>query len=245
MQLSRWRDFRTWQIDNRAQEQTPGPSIQEQVDEQERRHRPPVFEVRGGTFAQYTDAVNRRLARHGQPAVELLQDPEQQSELTTWMEYLNFEYWWFNAYVTSLARQQTRHDKAWKAIKDSGVLPPPATQESTHEMKLAALRVHVGRNDEALLAKIWACQSALMERNRLRSRVGCHRLIVEWVASQVPLIVPPGTKRPTKCKIVQSEDDTSGRRKRICLASTTRVIKQPQALRRSARIAARQYTCAH
>lgn len=55
----------------------------------------------GNGFADYERTMRRRLARHGfDRPFKLMEDPIEQDNLTTWIEYLNFEYWWLDGYAT-------------------------------------------------------------------------------------------------------------------------------------------------
>lgn len=87
-------------------------------------------EVRGGSFNEYVEAARRRLADHGfTEAFELLEEPKQQSERVTWIEYLEFEYWWLDRYTGSVQRYQEQHDAAWGKLVQSGVLRDGETEE--------------------------------------------------------------------------------------------------------------------
>ncbi|KAJ8113737.1 hypothetical protein ONZ43_g5086 [Nemania bipapillata] len=57
-------------------------------------------EVPQGSFTEYAEGAQRRLARHGfsQP-FQLLEDPKQQDKRVTWIEYLEFECWWLDEYT--------------------------------------------------------------------------------------------------------------------------------------------------
>ncbi|CAM1501499.1 Fc.00g034830.m01.CDS01 [Cosmosporella sp. VM-42] len=82
-------------------------------------------------FDEYAKAVKNRLEQHHftQP-FHLEEDPKQQDALTTWTEYLNFEYWWLDRYTRSFERLKPAHDQAWAELVDSKVLVPDETQES-------------------------------------------------------------------------------------------------------------------
>ncbi|KAF2872952.1 hypothetical protein BDV95DRAFT_490800, partial [Massariosphaeria phaeospora] len=88
-------------------------------------------EQHGGVeFADYVNAVKRRLARHGfTRPFELKEDPKQQDDLSTWIEYLGFEYWWLDRYMDTIDRLKSSYDKAWQTLVDSKVLRPHETQE--------------------------------------------------------------------------------------------------------------------
>ncbi|KAI1108505.1 hypothetical protein F5Y14DRAFT_436046 [Nemania sp. NC0429] len=85
---------------------------------------------RGDTFSGYVDAVKSRLARHGFTRLsQLKEEPKQQDKLATWIEYLNFEYWWLDRYTRSVERQKPQYEKAWQDLVDAKVLRPNETQE--------------------------------------------------------------------------------------------------------------------
>ncbi|KAM0417218.1 hypothetical protein ACHAPT_012795 [Fusarium lateritium] len=65
-------------------------------------------------FADYFAAIKRRLANHDfiRP-FELKEDPKQQDQLTTWIEYLGFEFWWLDKHAGDVERLAPEHDKAW------------------------------------------------------------------------------------------------------------------------------------
>ncbi|KJZ70489.1 hypothetical protein HIM_10118 [Hirsutella minnesotensis 3608] len=82
-------------------------------------------------FPDYAEAVKHRLARHNfTRPFQLIQDPKQQDKLTTWIEYLGFEYWWLDFYTETVNRLKPHHDKAWQELVDSNVLRPHETKES-------------------------------------------------------------------------------------------------------------------
>ncbi|RDA91471.1 hypothetical protein CP533_4594 [Ophiocordyceps camponoti-saundersi (nom. inval.)] len=83
------------------------------------------------TFSDYVDAARRRLARHGftQP-FELREDPKKQDRLTTWIEYLCFEYWWLDQYTDSIQRLKPHHDRRWQELVDMKITKPHETEES-------------------------------------------------------------------------------------------------------------------
>jgi hypothetical protein len=65
-------------------------------------------------FCGYAKAVKRRLASHSftQP-FELDEDPKKQHGPTTWIEYLNYEYWWLDKYTSDIERLEPERDKLW------------------------------------------------------------------------------------------------------------------------------------
>lgn len=88
-------------------------------------------------FPDYAAAVKRRLARHGfDRPFELKQDPTQQDRLTTWIEYLNFEYWWLDWYTETPERLKPDLDRTWQELVDMKVLWPHDTQKSVRRWGL-------------------------------------------------------------------------------------------------------------
>jgi hypothetical protein len=60
----------------------------------------------------------------------LLQDIKQQDRLTTWIEYLSYEYLWLERYTRSIARLQRGRDEAWERLTETGVLRAHETPEA-------------------------------------------------------------------------------------------------------------------
>jgi len=50
--------------------------------------------------------------------------------LTTWIEYLGYEYVEYDKHANIMKRLQQQYDEAWKKLVDSNVLKPSETQES-------------------------------------------------------------------------------------------------------------------
>lgn len=100
--------------------------------EEHRRLQRSVREHHGdGGFPQYVEAVKRRLAAHNfTKAVWLEQDLERQDALATWIEYLNFEYWWDEKFDAEVRQLQPKHDEAWVELRSANVLRPLETSES-------------------------------------------------------------------------------------------------------------------
>ena len=101
-QKARWRAFREWQQKNRE----------------------------NGRFPTYFEGVKQGLAEHEfTRTFQLDQDPERQDKLTTWIEYLDYEYRWYDKDMRFVKLHQPEYDAAWKELVDSQVLRPSETQE--------------------------------------------------------------------------------------------------------------------
>jgi hypothetical protein len=71
----------------------------------------------------FIDSLKKRLTNHGFTQIfHLDQDLMWQDKLTTWIEYLNYEYRWHNEFIYLIERGQKRYDSAWKQLVDSKVL---------------------------------------------------------------------------------------------------------------------------
>ncbi|KAM3432949.1 hypothetical protein NHJ13734_006645 [Beauveria thailandica] len=80
-------------------------------------------------FREYIEAAKRRLARHGiPPPYTLDEDPNKQDKLTTWLEYLNYEYWWLGVYARRIKRLGIEREKFWQELVDSELLKPDETK---------------------------------------------------------------------------------------------------------------------
>lgn len=88
-------------------------------------------------FPEYITALKDRLTRHRfTQTFQLDEDPARQDKLTTWIEYLGYEYWWYDQFAPSKRRQQW-YDNAWKKLVDSKVLRPFETEEFICDIKSA------------------------------------------------------------------------------------------------------------
>ncbi|KAF5128416.1 hypothetical protein E5D57_009355 [Metarhizium anisopliae] len=80
--------------------------------------------------SDYEEAMKARLAKHGfTRTFYLAEDPKQQEKLTTWIEYLGFEYWWLDRYAASIERLKPKHDEAWEELKRKGMVKNDETPE--------------------------------------------------------------------------------------------------------------------
>ncbi|KAL5331131.1 hypothetical protein ACEPPN_000660 [Leptodophora sp. 'Broadleaf-Isolate-01'] len=101
-QWRRWREFRRWQ----------------QIKREE------------GRFSKYVEGVKGDLAKHGfTRSFQLDEDPKRQDKLTTWIEYLDYEYYWYDKKMSFVKRHQPRYNEVWKKLVDSKVLSPSETEE--------------------------------------------------------------------------------------------------------------------
>jgi hypothetical protein len=82
-------------------------------------------------FRAYVLAVRARLDRHGfARPVQLGPDPKNQDILTTWIEYLNYEYWVHDGFADKATRLQSQQKQVLNAIVEAGVLRHGETIET-------------------------------------------------------------------------------------------------------------------
>ncbi|OAX85226.1 hypothetical protein ACJ72_00386 [Emergomyces africanus] len=104
-----------------------------------------------GLFPIYARAMKARLLKHGfTRTFQLDEDPTGQDLLTTWIEYLGYEYWWYDRFAISDC-QQKLFDRKWKDVIDSQVLEPSETHESVRGFGLRLLlRNELEQSQEAV-----------------------------------------------------------------------------------------------
>jgi hypothetical protein len=98
-------------------------------------------------FLEYVEALKERLAKHGfTRQFQLDEDPTRQDKLTTWIEYLGYEYWWYDQLAPSKRGEQL-YQEAWKNLSDSVVLRPFETEE--HICDTASAFQHASEEERA------------------------------------------------------------------------------------------------
>ncbi|PQE30160.1 ankyrin 2,3 unc44 protein [Rutstroemia sp. NJR-2017a WRK4] len=125
LQLDNWRAFRGWQVRNRGD----------------------------GRFKKYAEDVRKGLVAHGfTRSFKLEEDPARQDKLTTWFEYLDYEYWWYDKDVRVVERYQQQYDEAWKELK-SHHLKPSETEELIWDPGYCLELMYTLRNAEGGVAE--------------------------------------------------------------------------------------------
>jgi hypothetical protein len=117
-----------------------------------------------GRFLKYVEGVKGGLAEHGfTQCFQLEEDPARQDKLTMWIEFLDYEYWWYDKDMRFVKRQQPRYDEAWKKLVDSKVLRPFETEEFICNIKSAFQRAT--EEDQAEKA-VESAKSAVMSAQK-------------------------------------------------------------------------------
>ncbi|KAK4068353.1 hypothetical protein Purlil1_13802 [Purpureocillium lilacinum] len=97
-------------------------------------------------FSDYVGAVKRRLARHGfTPPFQLQENPKLQDKLTTWIEYLCFEYWWLDRHTDAIERLKPNHDRRWQELVDKKI---PKTLETEDSVRTTPSSMQRQREDD-------------------------------------------------------------------------------------------------
>lgn len=170
-------------------------------------------EVKGGTFAEYMEAAQRRLAEHGfSEAFELHEDPKKQGGRETWIEYLEFEYWWLNRYSRPVQHFQRSHDDAWKDLVASGVLRDGETEERLLALQLEGDAASPPNQQSTLrreLIELFREQkSPYRDAKAAESRQTAR---IQWALSQMPkrLETPKSADQTRKRRRREDEDMAS------------------------------------
>jgi hypothetical protein len=120
---------------------------------------------KGDYFLKYPQLVQKRLTRHGfERPFQLVQDLDQQDKLTTWIEFLNYEYQDYDKDMRFVERHQAEYDEAWKELVDSQVLRPYETEEFIiHDPKSA---VQQASEEERAEKAVEFAESAVMSAEK-------------------------------------------------------------------------------
>ncbi|PNP51838.1 hypothetical protein THARTR1_07607 [Trichoderma harzianum] len=136
IQANRWWDFIKWQVDNRGTEAAGDYGLPEYLEARRRKGLREYYprsgpkydeiiarlwemkrkdcEVPGGSFSAYQEAVKKRLTSHNfTREFRLEADPRQQDAWTTWVEYLNFEYFETDRLAALLMTLEEDYINAW------------------------------------------------------------------------------------------------------------------------------------
>ncbi|KID94259.1 protein kinase, partial [Metarhizium majus ARSEF 297] len=226
-QFTRWWDFRKSQWDNRridieagfssfleankrkyegmgATRMVSDPSFEETV----RRlwqHKPVSRQLpESNSFTSYKEAVRRRLAPYQSArALQLKEDPRQQTQWTNWLEYLNYEKWCLEM-LTALAEPlEDQYREAWRrmltAPRGSSREAKGCSSSASRFMQKAGRRpadiVNMAKELEATHASLVATNKTLDDFIRetepylhAQTAVYYQRHRVEWIIKEASLI---------------------------------------------------------
>lgn len=211
-QLKRWRDFRRWQKDNRnlpdftdsfehflektrlqhrrdkahhllySLEQDPDSVKAVWEDDQFYRvnRRKIVREIAGHHgFRDYVEALTYRLTRHGlEMTVTISEHPAFQGELTEWFEYLGFELWWLDRYEFETERLRPAMEQDWRKLQEDGVVGQYESPDSIQVPERQCDR-------RTTIGDFFNKHRSFRQQRR---NAVCHKFLVKWVKSQIPII---------------------------------------------------------
>lgn len=96
--------------------------------------------------------------------------PARQDKLTTWIEYLNYEYSWYDRYERKIERLRPKNEEAWKKLADSGVLRPGETDETLRTIESAFRRASEREQSEKEVASAEAvAKTAVLETEKAKT----------------------------------------------------------------------------
>ncbi|KAK1040546.1 hypothetical protein LTR74_018684 [Friedmanniomyces endolithicus] len=119
-------------------------------------------------FSRYAERIKKRLAKYGfSRPFQLESDLSRQDALTTWIEYLGYEYWFYDQSAIYVKRCQRKHDEAWKKLVDSGVLRPGESYDLVCDIefvfKRAAENEEAKRAVQSTTAALLAAEAAVIK----------------------------------------------------------------------------------
>ena len=137
-----WKQFRRWQTHSRREGRPRYVEVESRWVPVDRAYNVFVWEFRRGS-SNYTETVKKLLAPLGfTRPFQFHEDPTQQDSLTTWIEYLGFEYALHYKYDLYVKEHQPDYDKAWKTLVDAKVLRPSDTEEYICDIEAAFQAQH-------------------------------------------------------------------------------------------------------
>ena len=153
-------------------------------------------------FSQYRDTVSRRLAKYGfARPFNPHADADQQDKLTTWIEYLGFQYFYHDRPASFVKRFRQRHDDAWEKLVGSNVLAPEETYEVVCDIRTRFRQsAELDRAKDAMETAAAAVSS--VEQNIAKSAHSTGILEKQLVAYQSTLSVAT-----RKYRTLQTKDD--------------------------------------
>jgi hypothetical protein len=257
--LARWQQFRRWQRDNRGGD-APEDTLQAFRQRKQREYASrglgqlaadPCFDettrkmwaheqqehskIRESAvdFKGYVAAARRRLRDHGfTDEFRLDEDPRRQDARLTWIEYLEFEYWWLDERAQSVKAARERQERAWKAIVKAGIAGPGETREhflASHARPggdgNSPHTSHSAREEASRLKLIDRLKRTVRAYEDAKAAEARQLGLVQWALAQMPEKPKPPSAGPTKKgnKRRRQEDDDD---------AVDRHTKQPTTKRR-------------
>ncbi|KAL8944999.1 MAG: hypothetical protein Q9211_000389 [Gyalolechia sp. 1 TL-2023] len=211
---------------NRGDWKWPSKPAFEEVERSIWGHAERDLEISGKEgFTAYTHAVEKRLASHKftQP-FQLAENPRQQDAWTTWVEYLNYVYWWRDAHAEEMEATESRYLDVWddlKRFKPSQISPTSTTR--TLDEELSATRSELEASRQLISKYVYAAKVHKRQQRRVRT---CE-LRVAWVLEQLSLMGPPTPSLEHEVP-KHNSSASSGKKKRKLRDNNHDTLARPQ-----------------
>ncbi|KAI5923993.1 hypothetical protein F4810DRAFT_666917 [Camillea tinctor] len=122
-----------------------------------------------GDFPGYVKAMTKCLEDHGfKRPFQLKKDPEQQDQITTWIEYLGYEYFWYDKTLSLLESLQPEYNEKWKALVDAKVVSRYETRESSELLQMKERIDRAARNAELEMMRLLPQLGSTSEESKKR-----------------------------------------------------------------------------
>jgi hypothetical protein len=164
----------------------------------------------GHGWPNHAASVRSRLLKHGSDHQILPRlDPRHQDGFVTWLEYVSFELWWFDIFVSYVNEGQSAADEHWKKLCDDGLIneeeemggfcempsiDPVAPACSPTEARVKMVRA---RRSELMTTtqsithsrddRLFKYISLAMELQKRQAMLAGQEAVVAWVKAQIPL----------------------------------------------------------
>ncbi|CAJ2508712.1 Uu.00g137380.m01.CDS01 [Anthostomella pinea] len=178
-------------------------------------------------FTAYTQAVRQRLASHSfTKPVQLAKDPRQQDVWTTWVEYLNYIYWWQDHYTAAMKRSRPQYHKVWDELRRFNASPSSTVSTTTRTLKeLDATRAELQATRQQIRnfiggTKAFQRQEIAVRRQEQRAK---------WVLEQLALVE---TTAALEIEAAKNDPAASGPKKRKLSSDCDSIPPQPAKRRR-------------
>lgn len=172
------------------------PSFEETI-RRKWENEPRFLELSGDReLPSYEEAVKKRLATHNFTQSFQLKDPRHQDEWTTWVEYLNFQYWGLNRHISSAKASEAQYYKAWKDFQSFHASSYSNTTAASLPQQLATMQAEL----EAARQKIDQFFRGTEAYRQAEEKVRQQKLRAQWVLDQIHLIESEASQRQGRTK---------------------------------------------
>ncbi|KAF2189278.1 hypothetical protein K469DRAFT_724003 [Zopfia rhizophila CBS 207.26] len=209
-----YREILSWKSFRRFQRFVREPNIEDEriiyISGQYRR-----WDHFEGRFPIYVRAVKDRLTKHGfTRTFQLDEDPARQDKLTTWIEYLGYEYWWpfktqkFICSIESGFMERSERERAEAAVESA---------KSAVMLLEAQSKLDAAVNEYDLIKRrhnlIYGFTEGTKNNRFAKRNAERHSILLRWMLQQLPLIELELKQSDT----AGNDSDGRGRKRRLKL----------------------------